>query len=88
MYFSGVHDDRSDEEIAVLARFDVVAVNKMEGVSKVNSTGGGQELCQIETLRRVKALKSSVFTIAYMNSMMNFKSQAIAPEYTADLLVR
>eukprot|EP01043_Picozoa_sp_COSAG02_P006739 COSAG02_NODE_195_length_29750_cov_79.793329_1_plen_339_part_00 len=70
-----------------MARFDVVAVNKMEGVSEVNSTGG-QEQRQIETLRRVKALKPSVFTIAYMNSMMNFDSQSIAPEFTDDLLVR
>eukprot|EP01046_Picozoa_sp_COSAG06_P054019 COSAG06_NODE_9496_length_1886_cov_12.341914_1_plen_343_part_00 len=85
MYFSGVHGNRSEEEIAVLARFDIVAVNKEEGARLSSSD---QELRQIETLRRVKALKPSVFTIAYMNSMMNFRSQAIAPKYTSDLLVR
>jgi len=95
MYFSGSHSNRSDAEIAVLARFDIVAVNKEEmpaNSSCANSSASwhahcGQELHQVETLRRVKAMNSAVFTMAYMNSMMNFGSQAIAPKYTDELLV-
>ena len=94
MYFSGTHANRSDAEIAVLARFNIVAVNKDENAANASCASGidtphcGQETRQIATLRRVKDLNPSVFTIAYMNSMMNFGSQAIAPKYTANLLLR
>jgi hypothetical protein len=109
MYFSGSHTNRSDAEIEVLARFDIVAVNKEEmpaNASCINASSStswqqqqqqqqrastpphcGQELRQIETLRRVKARNPSVFTMAYMNTMMNFASQAIAPRYSDDLLI-
>ena len=93
MYFSGVHGNRSDAEIELLARFDIVAVNKIEDAANSSCSDGsasahcGQELRQIETLRRVKAVNAAVFTMAYMNSMMNFGSQAIAPRYSDELLV-
>lgn len=90
-YFSASHENRTDAAIELLARFDIVAVNKEEGTQAGNAsctaTFCGQELHQIETLRRVKQRNPSVFTMAYMNSMMNFGSQAIARKFSPELLV-
>ena len=63
MYMSGSHELRSDAEIEVLARFDIVCVNKMEGLAEANCTRA-QEQCQIETLRRVKSANPAVFTMS------------------------
>ena len=79
MYMSGSREKRSDAEIEVLARFDIVCVNKMEGLAEA-SCKGAQEQCQIETLRRVKSANPAVFTMSCAATPPGFaRALAAAP---------
>jgi hypothetical protein len=88
IHLSNTSGPFTDEAIAVLATFAMVTIEKFQGPCAAKSMPPtntcGQEKLIIDTLRRVKQANSSVCTIFYYNSILNFPQYDLSARFMAN----
>jgi hypothetical protein len=88
IHFANASGPFSDEAIAIAATFPMVTIEKFQGPcaghAKSPTDTCHQEKLIIDTLKRVKEANSSVCTIFYYNSILNFPQYDMSALFVAN----